>query len=144
MNGAYMKHISKLFLIVALIVFTPFAFTEETSEKDPIFGGIEFEQSCSVCHGFQGRGNGAMADSLKEKPSNLTTLSKRNNGHFPFSRVYQVIEGSTRVGVHGSREMPIWGDRYRKEADHYDADQYLYTRGLILELIVYLMSIQEE
>lgn len=132
--------------LVAIMLFTlpQFSFSEEHDGKDPIFGGIEFERSCAVCHGFQGRGNGVMADSLKTKPSDLTTLSKRNNGHFPFTRVYQVIEGSPRVGVHGTRDMPVWGDRYRKESEQYNADDYIYTRGLILELMVYLISIQEE
>ena len=139
-----MKNIQIIVLAAILLIVSPFSFAEKVAGKDPTFGGIEFEHSCSVCHGFQGRGNGVMADSLKEKPSDLTKLSKRNNGHFPFTEVYQIIEGSARVGVHGSREMPIWGERYRKEAEQYDADEYMYTRGLILELIVYLISIQEE
>lgn len=139
-----MKNIYKLIFAIKLVIISPLSLSDNVTEKDPVFGGIEFEHACSVCHGFQGRGNGVMADSLKDKPSNLTTLSKRNNGHFPFTKVYQVIEGSSRVGVHGSREMPIWGDRYRKEAEQYDTDNYLYARGLILELIVYLISIQEE
>lgn len=138
-----MRNIYLLIFAVAIAVTMKASFAIDVDEKDPIFGGIEFEHSCSVCHGFQGKGNGVMADSLKAKPSDLTILSKHNNGHFPFTKVYQVIEGSSRVGVHGSREMPIWGDRYRKEAEQYDTDKYLYARGLILELIVYLMSIQE-
>lgn len=83
-----------------------------------MLGDIEFEYSCSNCHGYQGKGNGVMADSLKIKPTDLTLLTKNNHGHFPFTRVYQVIEGSPHVGVHGSREMPIWGDSYRKEATY--------------------------
>ena len=138
-----MKLIKSVVFAISLISIPFNSFSTENAGKDPIFGGIEFERSCAVCHGFQGRGNGVMANSLKTKPSDLTTLAKRNNGHFPFTRVYQVIEGSPRVGVHGSREMPVWGNRYRKESEHYDADKYLYTRGLILELVVYLMSIQE-
>ncbi len=111
---------------------------------DPSFGELEFERSCSVCHGFQGRGNGVLAKELIESPSDLTLLTKNNHGHFPFTEVYRVIEGSKRVGVHGSRDMPIWGDRYRKEAELYEADKYLYSRGLILELMFFIMSIQEE
>lgn len=109
-----------------------------------MLGDIEFEYSCSNCHGYQGKGNGVMADSLKIKPTDLTLLTKNNHGHFPFTRVYQVIEGSPHVGVHGSREMPIWGDSYRKEAKKYDANEYVYTRGLILELIMHILTIQEE
>jgi len=134
-----------LIILGALIFPISLCAADENNIEDfPMLGGIEFEQSCSICHGFKGKGNGVIADSLKTKPSDLTLLTKKNNGHFPFTRVYQVIEGSPRVGVHGTREMPVWGDRYRKESEMYDADAYVYTRGLILELLVYIMTIQEE
>lgn len=133
------------YIAILILVFLPFSIHANDNEEEfPMLGAVEFEYSCSICHGFQGKGNGVMADSLKTKPSDLTMLTKNNHGHFPFTRVYQVIEGSPRVGVHGSREMPVWGDRYRKEAEKYDADAYVYTRGLILELLVYIMTIQEE
>ena len=129
----------------------------DSSERDPTFGGVEFERSCAICHGFNGKGAGVMSDSLTKKPSDLTQLTNKNNGHFPFNDVYRTIEGSPNVGVHGTREMPIWGDRYRKEVEEYNElakkyheitqqsaiDEYLYSRGLILDLIVYIMSIQE-
>jgi hypothetical protein len=133
-----------IFLSILIISFSAKAEDKNTTEDFPMLGGIEFEYACSVCHGFSGKGNGVMADSLKTKPSDLTMLTKNNHGHFPFTRVFQVIEGSPRVGIHGTREMPIWGDRYRKEAEKYDADAYVYSRGLILELLVYIMTIQEE
>ena len=139
-----MKLITLTSLVLSLIIVSPYAYSKDDTDKDLTLGGIEFERSCAVCHGLQGHGNGVMADSLKTTPTDLTKLSKNNHGHFPFTRVYQVIEGSPRVGVHGSREMPVWGNRYREEAEQYDANEYLYTRGLILELVVYLISIQEE
>ena len=131
-------------LLILFATILPFTIAHAYDSDDPSFGELEFERSCSVCHGFQGRGNGVLAEELTEAPSDLTQLTKNNHGHFPFTQVYRVIEGSKRVGVHGSRDMPIWGDRYRKEAELYDADKYLYTRGLILELMFFIMSIQEE
>lgn len=108
------------------------------------YGAIEFEKSCSACHGFDGKGEGYMADSLKSLPADLTRLSKDNSGHFPFITVYQAIEGSARVGIHKLREMPAWGDEFRQEADKYGVDERLYTRGVILELISHIYSIQEK
>jgi mono/diheme cytochrome c family protein len=131
-------------LSILTLPLSLYADDSKNVEDFPMLGGLEFEQSCAVCHGFKGKGNGVMADSLKTKPSDLTVLTKNNHGHFPFTRVFRVIEGSPRVGVHGSREMPVWGDRYRKESEMYDADAYVYTRGLILELLTYIMTIQEE
>ncbi|MGI9228144.1 MAG: c-type cytochrome [Gammaproteobacteria bacterium] len=121
-----------------------YSYSSDASDPDPIYGGIEFERSCAICHGFNGKGKGVMSDSLTKQPADLTVLTKNNNGHFPFTEVYQMIEGSPRVGVHGSRDMPVWGDRYRKESEKYGADEYLYSRGLILELLIYLMAIQEK
>lgn len=151
--NTFMK-ISTIF-IFSLIPLHVYA---ESSERDTTLGGVEFERSCAICHGFNGKGAGVMSDSLTNKPSDLTQLTKDNNGHFPFNDVYRTIEGSPNVGVHGTREMPIWGDRYRKEAEEYnklaekyheitqqsEIDEYLYSRGLILDLIVYIMSIQEQ
>ena len=134
-------------ILVAIMVFYPLVLTAEdkaSAEDTPGLGEMEFQNSCAVCHGAQGKGDGVMADSLQKKPSDLTVLTKNNHGHFPFTEVYRVIDGSPRVGVHGTREMPVWGDRYRNEAGQYDADAYTYSRGLMLELLMYIMSLQEE
>jgi hypothetical protein len=54
-----------------------------------------------------------MAQDLLTKPTALTTLSKRNAGVFPAQRVYEIIDGREVVKAHGSREMPVWGKRFR-------------------------------
>ena len=132
-----------MILSLLFVSLLPAFAAERIPNKDPIIGGVEFERSCAQCHGFNGKGNGVRAKSLSVPPSDLTQLSKRHNGHFPFITVYQVIDGSELVGMHGDREMPIWGDRYRAQGKRYGTDEYLYARGLILELIDYLISIQE-
>ena len=60
-------------------------------------------------HGPSGTGDGGAIDVLKTTPTNLTTLSKKNGGVFPFDRVYSVIDGRTVVKGHGTQDMPIWG-----------------------------------
>ena len=153
-----MKFIIQLMSFICLLIYSMHLFSSEPISHDPVLGGVEFERSCAICHGFDGKGKGVMSDSLTKKPTDLTMLTKNNNGHFPFSNIYRTIEGSSRVGVHGTREMPVWGDRYRKEAEEYnelakkyheitdqsEINEYLYARGLILDLLVYIMSIQEE
>ena len=132
-----------LIVLLMLVLASTVLAEERTVNRDPIVGGIEFERSCAQCHGFNGRGNGVRAKSLQVPPPDLTQLRKRHNGHFPFVSVYQVIDGSKLVGMHGDRDMPIWGDRYRAQGKEYGTNEYLYARGLILELIDYLISIQE-
>ncbi len=139
-----MKYSMQCAVFISSLIISMNSYSAGTMDRDPTYGGVEFERSCAICHGFNGKGKGVMSDSLTKQPSDLTVLSKNNNGHFPFTEIYQMIEGSQSVGVHGSREMPVWGDRYRKEAEKYGADEYLYSRGLILELLVYLMAIQEK
>ena len=82
-------------------------------EENP--GRNEFLRSCASCHGVSGKGDGPVAKSLSPPPSDLTRLSAANNGVFPVLRVHEVIDGRIERLVHGTREMPVWGDRYMRE-----------------------------
>lgn len=99
-------------------------------------GKFEYQASCEVCHGAEGKGGGPMAEVLKVPPPNLSVLAKNNNGVFPFMRVIETIDGRFDTASHGGREMPVWGIRYREHQDPAAA------RGLILDLALYLESIQ--
>jgi mono/diheme cytochrome c family protein len=46
-------------------------------------GQQEYLNSCAVCHGADGKGDGPLADELRKRPSDLTTLTRRNGGEFP-------------------------------------------------------------
>ena len=84
-----------------------------TAAEQPLDGAREYRTYCAVCHGIDGRGHGPMADKLTRQPSDLTLLSKKNGGSFPETMVYQIVDGRRIVILHGPREMPIWGDRFR-------------------------------
>lgn len=118
--------------------------TAVQAQAKPDAGKREYDASCGVCHGADGRGNGSYVEFLKRSPPDLTQLQKRNGGVFPISRVYEVIDGAG-VG-HGTREMPIWGDRYRLQAaEHYVDMPYndqAYVRTRILALVEYLSRLQ--
>jgi mono/diheme cytochrome c family protein len=68
---------------------------------------------CAACHGIDGKGSGPAASALKTPPPDLTLISRRNNGQFPAFRITHIIDGFEVTAVHGSREMPIWGDYFR-------------------------------
>lgn len=121
------------------------------AEGEPIeeLGKQEFVRSCAACHGESGKGDGLVAGMLLVKPPDLTSIRKRNDGVFPASWVYRVIDGRNEIRLHGSREMPIWGDRYRAEALrglplplNVGADAVVH--GRILTLVFYLDFIQED
>jgi mono/diheme cytochrome c family protein len=146
-----MKHENAGVLAIATLMMMGTAGIASAAERlkvDP--GKIEYENSCAVCHGKDGRGTGSINDLLTKKPTDLTTLAKKNNGVFPVERVYAVIDGRDAVKAHGDRDMPAWGNRYsndpRKAAEYYmDAPYYdgeMYARSRILYLIDYLNRIQ--
>lgn len=86
-------------------------------EHDVIAAGeIEYQRNCAICHGGDGKGRGMMSKFLSIEPSDLTQLAKKNVGRFPFWQVYRAIDGREEVRGHGTREMPIWGARFRTEA----------------------------
>jgi hypothetical protein len=80
---------------------------------------------------------------IKDIP-NLTTLSKRNGGVFPFLRVYETIDGRQEVQMHGSRDMPVWGREF--SAQSLDLNPYYNTeafaRAKILALTEYIYRLQ--
>lgn len=112
-------------------------------------GAIEYSNSCAVCHGQDGKGDGPVSSQLLNTPPDLTVLSKMNGGVFPIADVYAIIDGTADVAVHGGRDMPIWGDRYMTEMQddptaHYSwAEARAYALNRVLALVEYLSSIQE-
>jgi hypothetical protein len=121
--------------------------------QEPDIGKLEYQTSCAMCHGIDGKGTGPLADELKTKPSDLTMIAKRNNGVFPFNRVYETIDGRQAIKSHGPREMPIWGFRYNpspiqgfsRSAPYYVdplIDREGAIRGRILALVEYVYRIQ--
>jgi mono/diheme cytochrome c family protein len=147
-----MKQISSSILaLTALALGSGHALAaDKKTAVDP--GKREYLNSCAACHGASGKlgpGEGAGVEFLKTTPTDLTTLSKKNGGVFPFDRVYAVIDGRQVVSGHGSRDMPIWGDRYNREtvkaAEHYvdvPYDMETYARSRILALIDYIHRLQ--
>ena len=112
-------------------------------------GKLEYEDKCAVCHGQDAKGNGPIADMLKQVPTDLTVLARNNGGVFPVGRVYGVIDGRQAVKLHGERTMPVWGRGYLGEEtgakSHVagtKADRELYVRLRILALIDYLNQLQ--
>jgi mono/diheme cytochrome c family protein len=90
--------------------------TGHGQEKPSVAQGRElFRQYCVRCHGVRGTGDGPDAPTLKQKPADLTLISKTHNGEFPRFVVMKFITGDTAVAAHGTREMPIWGEVFRKK-----------------------------
>ena len=112
-------------------------------------GKLEYDNSCAVCHGPQGKGDGPMAGIIETPVPDLSKLAERNGGVFPLARVYETIDGSAAIGAHGTRDMPVWGYRYSVDVAEYYTDYYreiddeALVRARILAVAEYLHRLQE-
>jgi len=77
-----------------------------------------FNTYCAVCHGKSARGDGPAAGEFKIPPANLTLLARNHDGKFPSDYVTQVIQSGPRdAKAHGSKDMPVWGDLFKRLGD---------------------------
>jgi mono/diheme cytochrome c family protein len=105
-------------------------------------GEATYTKSCASCHGADARGNGPVAELLTVPASDLTQLRRRYDGRFPVDELYSMIEGNEKVGAHGTREMPVWGNIWSESDGKPVRREVIENR--ISELIEYLRSIQTE
>ena len=118
------------------------ATAEERTEAEGDVGRSHYVRYCASCHGIDGRGKGPVAKELKKPPTDLTRIAARRKGRFPDAEIARYIDGRTVVPAHGTREMPVWGERFSTQ---YGSDSIAeeVTRGKIGVLIQYLKRIQK-
>ncbi len=125
------------------------AYAQQTGPSDQSVdrGKWEYDGHCAVCHGSTGKGDGYFYAGRLEKSTivpDLTELSKKNNGVFPFARVYETIDGRRVIHAHGTRDMPIWGRDFsamsftQNLSDNHEA----LARAKILALTEYIYRLQ--
>jgi mono/diheme cytochrome c family protein len=98
-----------------------------------------FRAYCATCHGVDARGAGPLASQLRHLPPSLTSYAVRNGGVFPAERVRAVIDGRS-VASHGDREMPVWGDAFKRTRGGLSEDA---AKARIDAIVKYLEAIQE-
>src|SRR5262249_35668215 len=139
-----MRSIANVSFAALLLIASIFNGFASAQPIEVVSGGeLEYQRSCAICHGPEARSDGIMRRYLTVQPANLRQLAKNNGGKFPFWEVYHKIDGQTEVPVHGTREMPIWGDRFREEAGSDGKAAITQAAGRILSLTLYLEYIQE-
>ncbi len=110
----------------------------------PPDGKKDYEQYCAVCHGPKGKGNGVAPYSLTgTDPSDLTQLSRRNGGKFPFDEVYAVVDGRKEFPSHERLNMPFFGTNLEiEEGQSPQAKAKVHAR--ITAIVRYVESLQEK
>ncbi|MBL8207312.1 MAG: cytochrome c [Blastocatellia bacterium] len=125
-----------LFMVMVVVgIFTAQAVKASGRKVENDRGRQLFMTYCASCHGEDAKGNGPAAPALKTAPANLTAIAKVN-GKFPGLRVRRIIGGDDFISGHGSREMPIWGDIFRKQRDT------TISKANVYALTKYVESIQ--
>lgn len=117
-------------LVLAALLLVPFICSAQSQKNSaspdrdaqvrvPIEGPRIFQYRCASCHGSDGRGHGPASITLKHAAPNLTLISQRNGGKFPYQQVKEIIEGTQQSPLaRGYRQMPIYGPIFHEvEAD---------------------------
>ena len=146
----------RMLLGLALVAASSFAMA---GDKVNEAAKADYVAYCASCHGVDGTGNGPLADTLKVRPADLTVISKKNGGHFPYTMLRKTIEGR-ELGLaraHGPREMPVWGPVFSVEPDapvpggggaggwsgSFAQCVHLAARARIMNVVDYIESIQK-
>ena len=133
-------------LLLTVVLWATLPGTALAQQEEVVAAGQrEFRHACAVCHGLGGTGESVMTtlNLLTVRPTDLTQLSKKHQGQFPFWQVYRIIDGREEVKGHGTRDMPIWGEVFRQPEGGRPVDE-THAIGRILALVYYLQSIQEK
>ena len=107
----------------------------EQPERD---GKWLFRAHCSSCHGQEAKGDGPLAEHLRVPPTDLTQLSRKNRGRYPYDRVMRQVDGRENIASHGSPDMPVWGDVFLKELQ-----DEAKAKARLKRLVEFLRSIQQ-
>ena len=103
-------------------------------------GEVMYKQYCAACHGAHAQGNGTAASRFKTRPPDLTTLSKRHGGKFPYDYVLSILRFGPGSSAHGSSDMPVWGPVFNVR----DKFNEVAVRRRIKNLCDYLATLQEK
>ena len=137
------RHTASAALAIAALG-TP-AFADEAPGHDPVLaelGAPIFARYCASCHGPGGRGDGPTAPALRAHPADLTGIAKRRGGEFPTGEIAKFIDGRFAFPAHGSRDMPVWGERFGSDVPDAEVGESI-ARGNVASLVEYLKSIQQ-
>lgn len=130
-------------LMILAMVAAP-AMAQEQSAA-PGLGEETFLSACAGCHGEAAEGDGPMTEILTVPVPDLTGLSARNGGTFPWLRVVHSIDGRSGLRGHGG-PMPIFGllfDDDPSVADGPDGSP-VFVSARVLAVVEYLETLQRE
>lgn len=108
-------------------------------------GAQTYQHNCADCHGSTGQGNGPEVNIIPGiKPPDLTLLSKRHGGKFPFQEVEDWIDGRKGIPSHKRFDMPFWGVDLQEPGKEFTPASEAQVKARIDAVVHYVESIQRE
>jgi mono/diheme cytochrome c family protein len=108
-------------------------------------GKADFQGYCASCHGINA--TGGKGSEIPDPGPDLTHLSKKNGGTFPFQQVYDVIDGRKLAAAHQRLlDMPLWGVYFQPpgaSAGASEAASEAKVKSRITDLVRYIESLQK-
>ena len=142
-----MKRINIPFYLILALIVGVFSFSagaqEKTVKRVPPVGARAldgkglYQQFCASCHGKDAKGGGPAADALKQRPTDLTQISRKNGGKFPDTKIMAILKGEQTVAAHGDQDMPTWGKTFDDISGNLTVSQ-----GRMNALVMYLEEVQ--
>jgi mono/diheme cytochrome c family protein len=102
--------------------------------KNDVEGRVLYTRYCASCHGLDADGHGPVASVLVHPTANLRRLAEQYGRPLPRDRIARWIDGREELAAHGTREMPVWGERFHSPPGGLDPR--------IRAIVTYLESIQ--
>ncbi len=130
-------------LIPALLFAATLPAAAQDRVPDLALGEDTFMAACAGCHGEAADGDGPMTEILIVPVPDLTQISRRHGGAFPWLTVVHSIDGRSGLLPHGG-PMPIFGHLFKGDpavADAPDGTPVMVSER-VLALVDYLESIQ--
>jgi mono/diheme cytochrome c family protein len=106
-------------------------------------GKADFNHYCAECHGSNGTGCGDDRKILMDPPAaDLTQLSKKNHGAFPFDEIVKIVDGRKTNPSHNRTKMPFWGMTLQKPSEEFTPASNAEVRRRIEAIVRYIETLQ--
>ena len=132
-------------LAAVAVGLTLLATLPAAADPDPrlLEGQQLYRQYCGACHGLTAEGDGVVSGFMNPRPTDLTIAARQHQGDYPFKKVMDQTDGTTKVRAHGDPDMPVWGEVLH-EPTHQDAVRRADVQGRTFLIVKYLESIQKK